>query len=60
MQRSLPATSGARLVPLVSLFLLGAFPALAVWQPNQVVGPIDQFINNPESTFWNMWAWSKP
>jgi peptide/nickel transport system substrate-binding protein len=39
---------------------LYAFPALAVWQPNQVAGPIDQYINNPESNFWNMWAWSKP
>jgi peptide/nickel transport system substrate-binding protein len=38
---------------------LYAFPAMAAWRPDQVAGPIDQFINNPESTFWNMWAWSK-
>jgi len=22
-------------------------------------GPVEQFINNPESNFWNMWAWTK-
>jgi peptide/nickel transport system substrate-binding protein len=39
---------------------LYAFPALGAWQPSQVTGPISQYINNPESFFWNMWAWSKP
>jgi peptide/nickel transport system substrate-binding protein len=36
------------------------FPAMVAWRPDQVTGPVDQYINNPESVFWNLWAWSKP
>jgi len=43
----------------VNLPLYG-FPSLMAWQPSQITGPIEQFINNPESNFWNMYAWSKP
>ena len=39
---------------------LYAFPALVSWRPDQITGPVDQFINNPESVFWNMYVWSKP
>jgi len=38
---------------------LYAFPAMAAWRPDQVAGPIDQFINSPESNLWNLWAWTK-
>jgi peptide/nickel transport system substrate-binding protein len=41
------------------LIPLYAFPAMGVWQPSQVSGPVDQYIKSPESIFWNMWAWSK-
>jgi peptide/nickel transport system substrate-binding protein len=36
---------------------LYAFPAMSAWRPDKIKGPIDQFINSPESNFWNMWAW---
>jgi peptide/nickel transport system substrate-binding protein len=39
---------------------LYAFPAMGAWNTQQITGPIDAFINNPESIFWNMYAWSKP
>jgi peptide/nickel transport system substrate-binding protein len=34
-------------------------PTMVSWQPNQVTGPVDQYINSPESVFWNLWAWTK-
>jgi peptide/nickel transport system substrate-binding protein len=39
---------------------LYAFPVMASFNTAQITGPVDQYINNPESVFWNMWAWSKP
>ena len=41
------------------LLPLYAFPAMVSWRPDQIAGPVDEFINNPESVFWNMYAWSK-
>jgi hypothetical protein len=28
------------------------------WNTGKVTGPIDEFVNNPESVFWNMYDWS--
>jgi len=39
-------------------FPLYIFPAMATWRTDKVEGPIDQFINSPESNFWNIWDWS--
>jgi peptide/nickel transport system substrate-binding protein len=39
---------------------LYASPAMVAWRPDLVTGPIDTFINNPESAYWNMYDWSKP
>jgi peptide/nickel transport system substrate-binding protein len=37
---------------------LYVFPAMVVWRTDKVAGPIDQFVNSPESVFWNLWDWS--
>jgi peptide/nickel transport system substrate-binding protein len=37
---------------------LYAFPAMGVWRTDKVQGPIADFINSPESIFWNLYAWS--
>jgi peptide/nickel transport system substrate-binding protein len=39
---------------------LYAAPTLFSYSPSAVTGPVNDFINSPESNFWNMWAWSKP
>jgi len=39
---------------------LYAFPALIAYLPAQITGPVEQYVNNPESNYWNMYAWSKP
>jgi peptide/nickel transport system substrate-binding protein len=38
---------------------LYATPAMVSYRSDLVAGPVEQYINNPESVFWNMWAWSK-
>jgi len=38
---------------------LYAFPSMVVSRPDQVKGPIDKYINNPESAFFNMFEWEK-
>jgi len=38
---------------------LYAAPTMFSYRPDKVGGPVNQFINSPESNFWNMWAWSK-
>ena len=38
---------------------LNAFPALVAWRTDRVKGPVDRFINSPESAFWNLWEWEK-
>jgi peptide/nickel transport system substrate-binding protein len=38
---------------------LYAFPAMVAYRTDKLTGPVNQFINNPESVFWNMWAWSQ-
>ena len=38
---------------------LYAFPSMLSYRTDQLTGPLDQFINNPESNFWNLWAWEK-
>jgi len=37
---------------------LYVFPAAAAWRPDKVAGPLSEYINNPESVFWNMYDWS--
>jgi peptide/nickel transport system substrate-binding protein len=37
---------------------LYAFPAMVSWNTGKVTGPIDEFVNSPESVFWNMYDWS--
>jgi peptide/nickel transport system substrate-binding protein len=37
---------------------LYAFPAMVSWNTGKVAGPIDEFVNSPESVFWNMYDWS--
>jgi peptide/nickel transport system substrate-binding protein len=39
---------------------LYAAPTMLTYRPDQVAGPVEQFINSPESNYWNLWAWSKP
>jgi peptide/nickel transport system substrate-binding protein len=39
-------------------FPLYIFPALSAWRTDKVEGPIDEFINSPESNFWNIYDWS--
>jgi peptide/nickel transport system substrate-binding protein len=38
---------------------LYAFPSMLSYRTDVLGGPVEQFINNPESNFWNMWAWTK-
>ncbi len=38
---------------------LYAFPSMLSYRTDQIAGPVEQFINSPESNFWNMWAWTK-
>lgn len=33
------------------------FPAMVAWRSDKVDGPVDAFINSPESVLWNLWAW---
>jgi peptide/nickel transport system substrate-binding protein len=37
---------------------LYVFPSMGVWRNDRLEGPIDQFIDSPESIFWNMYDWS--
>ncbi len=37
---------------------LYAFPSLTAWRNDKLEGPIDLYINSPESNFWNMYDWS--
>ena len=37
---------------------LYVFPAMVNWRTDRVEGPIDEYINNPESVFFNMYDWS--
>lgn len=32
-------------------------PALVVWDPDEIAGPIDAFVSSPYSAYWNMYAW---
>ena len=34
------------------------FPSLLAWQTGKIDGPVTEFINNPESNFWNLYDWS--
>jgi peptide/nickel transport system substrate-binding protein len=38
---------------------LYAFPSMFSYRTDQIGGPVEQYINNPESNFFNMWAWTK-
>jgi peptide/nickel transport system substrate-binding protein len=38
---------------------LYAFPSMLSVRTDVISGPTNQFINSPESNFWNMWAWTK-
>jgi len=49
----------ARLAELYVNLPLYAFPSMFSYRTDQIGGPVNQFINNPESNFWNMWAWTK-
>lgn len=40
------------------LLPLYAFPSFAAGRADKINGPIDQYINSPEGTFWNLYAWS--
>ncbi|MDQ1552377.1 MAG: peptide/nickel transport system substrate-binding protein [Actinomycetota bacterium] len=37
---------------------LYSFPAMVSWNTGKVSGPIDTYVNSPESAFWNMYDWS--
>jgi peptide/nickel transport system substrate-binding protein len=37
---------------------LYAFPAMVAYRTDKLDGPIDAYINNPESVFFNLYAWS--
>ncbi len=37
---------------------LYAFPAMAVFRTDKVAGPLNVYINSPESVFWNLYDWS--
>ena len=37
---------------------LYAFPSMFSYRTDVLGGPVDKFINNPESNFWNMWEWT--
>jgi peptide/nickel transport system substrate-binding protein len=38
---------------------LYAFPSMLSIRTDVISGPTNQFINSPESNYWNMWAWTK-
>ncbi len=38
---------------------LYAFPSMLSVRTDLISGPTNDFINSPESNFWNMWAWTK-
>jgi peptide/nickel transport system substrate-binding protein len=38
---------------------LYAFPSMLSYRTDMLAGPLDKFINSPESNFWNMWEWTK-
>ncbi len=42
----------------VDLPLYG-FPSMFTYRTDMVGGPVNDFINSPESNLWNMWAWTK-
>jgi peptide/nickel transport system substrate-binding protein len=48
-----------RLAAIYTNMPLYAFPSMLSYRTDQIGGPVGQFINNPESNFWNMWAWTK-
>ncbi len=37
---------------------LYAFPSMLTYRTDVLSGPVDKFINSPESNFWNMWEWT--
>jgi ABC-type transport system substrate-binding protein len=37
---------------------LYVFPAMVSWNTSKVTGPIDLYVNSPESSFVNMYDWS--
>jgi peptide/nickel transport system substrate-binding protein len=37
---------------------LYAFPSMLTYRTDVISGPVDKFINSPESNFWNMWEWT--
>lgn len=37
---------------------LYVFPAMVSWNTTKVSGPVDTYVNSPESVFWNMYDWS--
>jgi hypothetical protein len=39
---------------------LYAFPSMFTYRTDMVGGPVNDYINNPESNLFNMWAWTKP
>ena len=38
---------------------LYAFPSMLSYRTDMLEGPLDKYINNPESNFFNLWAWEK-
>jgi len=38
---------------------LYAFPSMFTYRTDLVGGPVNDYINSPESNLWNMWAWTK-
>jgi peptide/nickel transport system substrate-binding protein len=37
---------------------LYAFPSMLTYRTDVLSGPVEKFINSPESNFWNMWEWT--
>ena len=37
---------------------LYAFPSMFVWRTDKVAGPVQDYINSPESNFFNLYAWT--
>jgi ABC-type transport system substrate-binding protein len=37
---------------------LYVFPAMSSWRTDKVDGPVDLYINSPESNMWNLYDWS--
>ena len=38
---------------------LYAFPSMFTYRTDLVGGPVNDYINSPESNLWNIWAWTK-